>query len=215
MFFQKDYIMRMIEMMGDFMRRIGELIDDLQKMRMLGDAMKKYCGMDLEAAEKLSPESLIDLLSPQPRLMMSEILYVQANTVRRLSPGEKDQLLLKAVKLLLSLRDESLLCELRYQRLEECMHAVAQHLTAQDYLDAAAFMVEAEQFAKGEDALYKAIDMADGDLYLSVLQQGIALMEKCFAYPDERLILGGLPRDEVVESIATLKAKLNQAEARI
>ena len=31
--FQRDYILRMIEMMGDLMRRVKELMDELAQMR--------------------------------------------------------------------------------------------------------------------------------------------------------------------------------------
>ena len=33
--FQRDYILRMIEMMGDLMRRVKELMDELAQMRLL------------------------------------------------------------------------------------------------------------------------------------------------------------------------------------
>ena len=213
MYFQKDYILRMIEMMGDMMRRIFELLDDLQRMRMLNDAAKKYCGINLDAANKLSAESLVDMLSPQPRLMMAEILYIQACAIK---PDEERKPIAyyKIVKLLLSLKEESLLCEIRYERLLECIEACDVQLSSQDYLDAAMFMLEAEQFAYSEDIIYRGIDAVSiaPEEYKAYLQQAIELMSGCLQITDERLIIGGLPRDEVTESVDTLQRKLSAAK---
>ena len=38
--FQRDYILRMIEMMGDLMRRVKELMDELARMRLLEEACR-------------------------------------------------------------------------------------------------------------------------------------------------------------------------------
>ena len=206
MFFQKDYILRMIEMMGDFMRRIGEMLDDLQRMRLLDDTCREHCGMDLDAAQKLSVESLIELLSPQPRLMMSEILYIQA--MRTSLPEEaQEQLLYRCARLLLSLRGESLLCELRYERLQACLAAAGPLFTATDRMDAAAFFMQAEQFELGEDQLYEALDAASMEEYPKLLADGEALMEGCLAVPKGRLEAGGLPYPEILESLNTLKKR--------
>ncbi len=206
MFFQKDYVLRMIEMMGDFMRRIGELLDDLHRLRLLDDACRQHCGMDLNAARKLSVESLIDLLAPQPRLMMAEILYIQAMRTT-LTEEEREQLLYRAARLLLSLRGESLLCELRHERLSECLEKAQELLTARDKMDAAAFFVQADQFGKGEDQLYEALDAAAPEECASYLDEGEALLNECLAVPPKRLEDGGLPYNEVLESMQTLQRR--------
>ncbi len=207
MFFQKDYVLRMIEMMGDFMRRIGEMLDDLHRLRLLDDACREHCGMDLTAAGKLSVESIIDLLAPQPRLMMAEILYIQA--MQTSLPDEtREQLLYRSARLLLSLREESLLCELRYERLKDCLSAARPLFTPRDRMDAAAFFMQAEQFGLGEDQLYALLEEASREEYPQLLQEGQQLMESCLQVPKSRLESGGLPYPEVLESIDTLKNRL-------
>lgn len=206
MFFQKDYVLRMIEMMGDFMRRIGELLDDLHRLRLLDDACRQHCGMDITAARKLSVESLIELLAPQPRLMMAEILYIQAMQTS-LKEEEREQLLYRSARLLLSLRGESLLCELRYERLCECLEKTQELLTARDKMDAAAFFMQADQFGKGEDLLYEALDAAMPQEYPLFLAEGEALLKECLAIPQKRLADGGLPYEEVLESIQSLQRR--------
>jgi hypothetical protein len=206
MFFQKDYILRMIEMMGDFMRRIGEMLDDMHRLRLLDDACREHCGMDLDAAGKLSVDSIIDLLAPQPRLMMAEILYIQAMQTS-LPEDTREQLLYRCARLLLSLREESLLCELRWERLNACITDVGPLFTSRDRMDAAAFYIQAEQFGLGEDQLYESLDEATLEEYPRLLAQGQKLMEDCLNVPKSRLEAGGLPYPEVVESITALKKR--------
>lgn len=76
--FQRDYILRMIEMMGDLMRRVKELMDELAQMRLLEEVCRRQCGLPLSALETLSTESLTEMLSPTPRLFASELLYLRA-----------------------------------------------------------------------------------------------------------------------------------------
>ena len=206
MFFQKDYVLRMIEMMGDFMRRIGEMLDDMHRLRLLDDACREHCGMDLNAAGKLSVESIIDLLAPQPRLMMAEILYIQAMQTS-LPEETREQLLYRCARLLLSLREESLLCELRWERLNDCITEVGLPFTPRDRMDAAAFFMQAEQFGLGEDQLYESLDEASLEEYPQLLMEGQTLMENCLNLPKSRLESGGLPYPEVLESINALKKR--------
>ena len=49
--FQRDYILRMIEMMGDLMRRVKELMDELARMRLLEEVCRRQCGLPLSALE--------------------------------------------------------------------------------------------------------------------------------------------------------------------
>ena len=211
MFFQKDYVLRMIEMMGDFMRRIGEMLDDMHRLRLLDDACLQHCGMDLNAVRKLSVESTIDLLSPQPRLMVAEILYIHAMQTS-LAQEEQEQLLYRSARLLISLREESLLCELRWERLLSCLADAPALFTPGDRMEAAAFFFQAEQFGAGEDQLYEALADAAPEEYAALLAQGEALMEGCLAVPKSRLASGGLPYPEVLESLATLKKRRSALE---
>ena len=103
--FQRDYILRMIEMMGDLMRRVKELMDELAQMRLLDGASRKRCGLPLSALETLSAESLTELLSPAPRLFASELIYLRATALT--APWEESRMLrLKSLRLLLTLAQE-------------------------------------------------------------------------------------------------------------
>ena len=117
--FQRDYILRMIEMMGDLARRVAELMEELEYLHRLDEESRLNCGMPLKALEQLSEASLMEMLGPEPRLYASEVLYLRAMEPH-LYWQQKDNLLLKSLRLLASLTEESLLCELRCPRLRCC-----------------------------------------------------------------------------------------------
>ena len=45
--FERDYILRLIHMLGDLMRRLAERMDDRERGRMLDEAAHRHCGMGL------------------------------------------------------------------------------------------------------------------------------------------------------------------------
>ena len=76
--YQRDYILRLIHMLGDMMRRLFDLLDDHQRFRLLDKTCREHCGMPLETAESLTMESLFSLLSSMPRFVLSELLAAKA-----------------------------------------------------------------------------------------------------------------------------------------
>jgi len=200
MFFQRDYILRMIEMMGDLMRRIRDLMNDLMRMRMLNDACIRHTGLSLETAEKLTVESLLDLLQPIPRLMMSEILYARAEAVA-VQAEEREELFMKSLSLLSSLWEESLLCELRAERLLEMKAVISHCLNAAVLTDCARFLMEADRFADMEDALFQAAEgLPDGADRKELCDLGLAMLEQAAAAKPEALAMARSSREELLES---------------
>lgn len=212
MFFQKDYILRMIEMMGDLMRRIKELMDDLSRMRLLEDACHKHCGISLETAQGLTAQSLAALLPPMPRLMMSEILYIRANAFS-LPTDQQEELLYRSLCLLASLWSEGPLCEARAQRLLELKEAVGNRLSGEELMDCARFFFEAEAYGPMEDALFQAV--GDGVTGLPAPQdearreriaQGADMLRKAAEAAPEALAFAGCGREELLLSALELEA---------
>jgi hypothetical protein len=199
--FQRDYILRMIEMMGELFRRIGEMLDDYEKNRELDKISKEYCGMSLDAALALAPSTLIDLLAPQSRFILCELIYIKARTVQ-LPQEETAQLYTHAVKVLVSLWDDSLICELRSLRLAEMLDCRDLSLTAEDHLSAARFFASAEVLDKAEDEIFNAVDIADDTR--AICLEGIALLTRLAKLSDDKLILGNLPREELETAITDL-----------
>ena len=52
MAFQRDYVLRLIERMGEFFRRLCEMADDAEKKKKLDSACRDQCGLSLDAALK-------------------------------------------------------------------------------------------------------------------------------------------------------------------
>ncbi len=219
MFFQKDYIMRMIEMMGDLMRRISELLDDISRMRLLDDNCLRHCGISLETAEALAPDSLRALLPPVPRLMMSELLYIRA-TALPLPTDIQEALLRKCLHLLASLWTEGELCEIRCQRLLELQEPLLPLLTSGELMDCARFFGEAEAFGHMEDAIFRAVERAGEEGTRDetpgappnagaqeLVAQGVAMLTTAAGAAPQALAFAGCTREELLLSAQELEER--------
>lgn len=198
MLFQKDYILRMIEMMGDVMRRISEMIDDIQRMRLLEELCREHCGLTLAAAEGLSLESLCDMLDPAPRFALSELIYIKAQRVPG-DPEAHEDALLKSLRLLLSLRDNGPLCEARAERALALEDELLPALDASDLLALAEFFSEAERYADMEDALFRALERADDAC--GCYRRGLALLENARRAKPEALAFARMTERELEQSV--------------
>lgn len=203
MAFQRDYVLRMIEMMGEFFRRLGELLDEKEQLRALNDACREQCGLSLDAALALSVETLEGLLPPHGLMMLSELSYLQAQLPSR-DEEKRRALLLRTLRLLCALSGEEALCLERSARLRELMDACGDALTEEDYLGCARFFMAGEHFEHGEDALFLGAEIAR-DLRVYSLR-GVALLRRLLLLPDSTLIPGGLPREDVLRAIGDLEA---------
>ena len=207
MFFQRDYILRMIEMMGDLMRRIQELMGELARMRQLDDACRHHTGIPLETAESLTPQSLEALLQPIPRLMMSEILYTRAEAFS-LPTDEKEELLYKSLHLLASLWEEGPLCELRADRLLRLKEEVGFRLDAEELMNCARFFWEAERFADMEDALFQAAELVPNDEERgSLCERGADMLWQAASAKPQAIALARTTREELLAAAGELRKK--------
>lgn len=202
--FQRDYILRMIQMMGDLMRRLAEKLEDRQRGRMLSDACREFCGLSLETGEQLDAASLREMLAPVPRFMLSELLAAKAETVS-LPIGDMEELKLKALRLLASLHEEGQLCDLRAERLAALKTDVFSLLSATDLMDCARFFFQAEQYDQMEDSLFQALDMATGHEREGDRLEAIDLLRKASKAIENSLALCGMTSRELRESARELE----------
>lgn len=160
--FQRDYILRMIEMMGNLARKVAQLMEELEYLHQLDDASRLHCGMPLRALETLSVDSLCQMLDEQPRWIASELLYLRA-LERHVQWEARDEMLLKSLRLLASVRRESVLCELRAPRLAELKQRCLSLMNPDDLFNCALFFSEAERYDEMEDALFQALEAMPAD----------------------------------------------------
>ena len=193
-------------MIGDLMRRILEKVDQKERADMLSRASREYCGMALETGEALDVGSLLEMLAPTPRLMLSELLAAKAQTID-LPTEETAALQLKALRLLASLYSEGSLCELRAQRLMDLKSAVLTLLTAEDLIACARFFSQAERYDEMEDALYEALDQCEGETRAHCRQEAIALLRNAAKANGQTLALCHMTDSELRQSAHELEAQ--------
>jgi len=211
LYFQSDYILRMIQMMGDFFRRLLETVSETEKADEYDRLMRRQCGLDANTAASLTAESLIELLPDTPRFVLSEMLYVRAYAFP-LHDEEAEACLYKAYKLLLSVGNENLICELRKDRLLELFNRAYGLLTPQDMVEAVRFLLLADDFAKAEDILFDAIETSVDSVRGDVIASGKKLFEPLLSRSDKELKAGGLSLTEAREIVTELSAMLCQAK---
>lgn len=207
--FQRDYILRMIEMMGDLARKVAQLMEELEYLHQLDDASRLHCGLPLKALEELSYESLIEMLGPEPRLYASEILYLRAME-RSIRWEAQDEMMLKSLRLLASLTDESLLCELRSPRLKELKSQVQQLLTAEDLYQCAVFFGAGDCYDEMEDSLFQAVECTNDYSQRSALIENgcLLLTEAATSATESALAYCRMTRDELNHAAWELAAIL-------
>ncbi|NLO84343.1 MAG: hypothetical protein GX096_02805 [Clostridiales bacterium] len=198
--FQRDYIMRMIEMMGDLMRRISELLSALAQMKLLDDESRRHCGLPMEVLESLSSESLIDMLAETPRFFASELLYIRVTCIPDLAMEDADKLKLKCLRLLASLHEEGPLCELRCDRLMELKNELMPLLTSDDLMTCARFLFQAGEYAHMEDAIFQAIEQAPLELREEQGRYGLHLLELAATEDAGALAQARTSSEELVQS---------------
>lgn len=203
--FQRDYILRMIEMMGDLMRRVKELMDELSQMRLLEEACRRHCGLPLSALEALSEQSLLEMLSPTPRLLASEILYIRA-TAFSLQWEEERALKLKCLQLLASLWEEGPLCELRASRLQALKLEVLDLLSPEDLMVCASFLRQGGAYADMEDALFEAAQRCAPRERDACIRAGVEMLRLAARSPARDLALGRTSAHELRLSARELEA---------
>lgn len=204
--FQRDYILRMIEMMGDLMRRVKELMDELAQMRLLEEACRRRCGLPLSALETLSAESLTELLSPTPRLFASELLYLRATALP--APWEEGRMLrLKSLRLLLTLEEEGPLCELRAARVQALKLELADLLLPEDLMACAAFLRQGGAYADMEDALFEAAERCAPQEREACVRAGVNMLRDAARAPAQDLAFGRTSAHELRLSARELEER--------
>lgn len=204
--FQRDYILRMIEMMGDLMRRVKELMDELSQMRLLEEACRRQCGLPLSALETLTTESLTELLSPTPRLFASELLYLRATALP--APWEEGRMLrLKSMRLLLTLEEEGPLCELRAARVQALKLELADLLLPEDLMACAAFLRQGGAYADMEDALFEAAERCAPQERAACVRKGVCMLREAARAPAQDLAFGRTSAHELRLSARELEER--------
>ncbi len=200
MYFQRDYVLRMIEMMGEMMRRLGDMLDELDARGELDDVARRALGMPMQMLRTATPDTLQGMLDEPQRYLAAQLLLIDIRISERTQTND-DLLPLYTQSLLLfaSLTDADYAiaaCDQTERILRDWLFALpAAALTA-----TAALLERASRLSPAEDALFAALEQDPGtcDALLSFYTRLDAL-------PDAELRTGGLTRAEIAEGRAALK----------
>lgn len=197
--FQNDYILQLIEMLGRFLQRLKQVLDEHERKSLMDKACREHCGLSLETLQLLSSETLIELLPDSSRLLASELLYHVSSFF------DKEASQLKSLRLLLSLQTESELCRLRIQRVKELSESLAEFLNGKDYMDCAAFFLQGNAFSDCEDAIFRAVSLSDSMERKTCIKTGTAMLYKAAEADAAELAQCNLNREELFESVFDLQ----------
>ena len=201
MYFEKDYILRIIDMMAEFFRRLLELASKADQEEALNAFCMERCGLSLDAAKKMDIATLRELLSEQACFYLSEALYMDSK-LQSAGPAQERSADL-SLRLLATLSQDETLCAARAERLKELVKLIQSSLTPEDYIACARFFETGLRFDYMEDMIFLAAENSDNPK--SVSEQGLDLFYMARTLPDEVLIMGGLPKAELNRSIQDFK----------
>ena len=191
MYFQRDYILRMIDMIGETARKILDEAREEDARAALDEISRKASGMPLKMLKTADVSTLETLLSPEQRYLCAELLLIRAQVDARTQAGETVYpMRAQALSLLATLQNPDYLpraCDRAHAVMEETLDFLAPaELTA-----LAALFERGGRYAAAEDALWAAEDKA-------VLA---AFYRRLLAMDDAALCAGNLPREEILEAM--------------
>lgn len=193
-YFQKDYVLRMIEMIGETARRITALLHDRKAYDEIDEIAKRACGLPLSMLRTGDMDMLIFTLEEPPRFLAAQLLQIAARVdARTQSDDELLPTLTQALQLYASLREPDYLLP----ACDAAAQIMSAHLTslADDALVSAAALFEAGgAFSSAEDAWYELASRQD-----SHKAGFLAFYDRIEALDDAALLAGNLPRQEIAE----------------
>lgn len=223
--FQRDYVLRLIEQLakslGAFVRlKKAKRFDEAQTA--LAEAAKNVVGIDVDTLLALSLDHVLALFSPGGSLdagkclVVAELLY---------EDGALSELRGDAPRACSTrLHAAGLLLEVFTREGSERVPNAERYLRILDELDAglslyepsvdltrrrAHFHARLGRFDRAEDILFALIEAGNDD----ILPEAIELYERWLAEPEDALERGGLPRAEVEEGLAQLRARAAVVES--
>lgn len=207
MYFQKDYILRMIEMLGKLAEEIRERHNETDALQKLDELALRTCGLQLSMLQNMSPEQLQDIMGDAQQYFAAELLFIELEVKKRTMT---DDILLPRRIQILALY--AALQEIDYL-LPACEHAA--QLT-DGYLDVlpldilmnlSTFFERGGQYDHAEDMLYAALAQSN-----EIMPQIESFYARLTLVDDRALLQGGLPRDEIEEGQQSLRACLQSLD---
>ena len=217
--FQRDYILRLVEQLA---KTLGAILTLRKAKRYneaeeaITDAAKNLVGLDVRTLHALPLDQIVALFSPGgvldpgKSLVVAELLY-EHGELKTLEgeDGVAYQSRVRALGLYLEVSGRESLERIpdadRYlEKIETLLGELAPYGPASEIQKRLIWHYEREgAYADAEDTLFELIDAGHAEL----VPEGIELYERLLAKPDDALDRGKLPREEVEEGLAQLRAR--------
>lgn len=219
---QRDYIMRLFEQMGQVIAVVIGLKKDgepSQALQLMSESMQGLVGFNLEDAEKLSAEDLIQMvrISRSGHSSPGEMVAGQLGVVARLleetadvhdMQGEADRAdraRLKAlhVYLVVLVEEQAGIDDLQ-ERVGPLLQRVSDYVLPFAITDLLwRFHEQQGDYSSAEDTLFELLETTGADS--GVVGNGIAFYQRLLVRSDDDLAAGGLPREEVEAGLSELE----------
>ena len=213
--YQRDYILRQVELAAQVLARILRLGRDgrgEEAIALFEQAYQPLLGVSGRVAATLTEEQLLTLLtagsSPDPRRVTVAVELLIAEADLRGEAGHAADAAARARRALglaaylashtSSLPDRELVAKLAARTGEL-------DLTPAQRLHLCRVQEALGRYADAEDSLFEVID--DGTGSVAAVDHGIAFYQRLLAKDDADLVAGDLPRDEVRSALAELLRK--------
>lgn len=205
MYFQRDYVLRMIEMLGEMMRRIKAIAREADAYGELEEVAQKACGLPMSMLETGAPDMLRELMDEPQRFLAAELLLIDVEVKAR---TRTDEALLplrtQALALYSSLKEPDYLFPAT-SRVSGLLAQALDQLPVEILLSTASALERGSQYATAEDALFAAAD-ADASVHPFIT----AFYDRLTLLDDETLLEGGLSREEIEEGRTALNERLSR-----
>ncbi len=213
-----DFLTRMTERLEQTLAEVEHLTAhgrSDEALTLINTAYRENTGSDAQMVHRLSTADLLNLLSTtgvlevEKSLLMGELLYAEANVKASQGADVSAQDYLKMLELYLhALTTEAGLIpfyDVKVARLVDMFGALPL------ITERLVFEYEALKgdFAAAEDRLFEMLEAYPGNFEL--IDWGFGHYKRWLELPDERLEAGNLPKDEVRESLASLRAMRGEA----
>jgi len=209
MYFEKDTVLRIISMMGEFFRSLMARADEKDRLAELDRFSREYGGIPLKALETLPTDTVRGLSNDLGRLYLAEALYMDGQLKALHDDELKEALWLKSLRLLSTLYGLNDVPQLMGERMRLMTDAARESMTAEDLLDCGRFYLYGGRYADCEDMVFLAAGMSED----REIGRGCeSLLKQMVPVPNGELVLGGLPREELERSICDLNEMLSGRE---
>ena len=200
MIYEKDYVLRLIQLMGEFLRHLKHAASDALFDAGLDLFLREQAGLSLRTADALDAPSILAMTDLRGRLAVAMGLKARAE---RGGPDALDWQM-KALRLMVSLKEEPEACRALQEDIYELLKLSADLLDSRAMMDAAECLREAGRYDRMDSAAFFLWEgLPDRAAWRGEV---LALYAPLIVLTDAALAAGGLSRREVTESLCAFGA---------